>query len=183
MKATLLCLLLISCGSVPSEELPPSIPPAKEPLPPVETWPKPVPLPPESGTQKNEYLAFHNERRECHNAPLLAWDSQLAYEAKRHADRCVFAHDATANAGENLAIGYPDDRLAMKAWYDEVRLYNGNWSPATGHYTQMVWVATTKLGCATAQCPQGRFLVCRYLKAGNVLGQFQSNVLPAKSGC
>lgn len=183
MRPILLALFLVSCGGAPIEELPPTVPPAKEPLPPVDTWPKPVPLPPDSNIKKNIYLAYHNEKRECHSAPPLVWDEQLAYEAKRHAYRCVFAHDASANAGENLAIGYPDDKLAMAAWYNERSLYNGNWSPSTGHFTQMVWVASSKLGCATAQCPQGRFLVCRYLVAGNLLGTFQSNVLPAKSGC
>lgn len=188
MKYLMLCLFLISCSKEPSEKesplptLPPQEVPKPQPLPPDVSWPKPVPLPPENPiAEKNVYLKFHNEKRCWHNVGNLLWDESLAASSKRHAERCVFAHDATANAGENLAIGYPKDELAMKAWYNEVSLYQGDWSPSVGHFTQMVWKGTTQIGCATARCPQGRFLVCRYLPAGNVLNQFQSNVLPVRS--
>jgi hypothetical protein len=40
-----------------------------------------------------------------------------------------------------------------------------------GHYTQVVWPATTKLGMATVRNPRGTYIVARYEPAGNVLGQ------------
>lgn len=177
-------------------------------LPPPDQWPNPVPIPPGSGGDggfpiplppgpnpmpppapfpgegKELYLKAHNQKRCWHQADSLIWNQNLADKAKEHANRCIFAHDATANAGENLAIGYSEDSLAIKAWYDEVSFYDfsrGDFSYNTGHFTQMVWRGTTELGCAASQCPQGRFLVCRYLAPGNYLGEFRENVLPLRS--
>ena len=70
------------------------------------------------------------------------------------------------------------------AWYDEVDRYNYNnpgFSGATGHFTQVVWKDTKKLGCAISNCPgQGDIYVCHYDPAGNYAGQFEENVLPAR---
>jgi hypothetical protein len=75
--------------------------------------------------------------------------------------------------------------------YDEVRMYNFNnpgFSSATGHFTQVVWRSSSTIGCAVQACnnglggtgwPRGSLVVCRYSPAGNVLGSFQTNVLPA----
>ena len=38
------------------------------------------------------------------------------------------------------------------------------------HYTQLVWPATTRVGCAVASNRSDDYLVCRYLTAGNVVG-------------
>jgi len=43
-----------------------------------------------------------------------------------------------------------------------------------GHYTQVVWRATQKLGCALGRCPGLAFpstIVCDYGPGGNVNGQ------------
>ena len=156
-------------------------------------WPSPVPLPPSEGgdgggtpiTDKETYLRFHNLKRCWHNVGNVIWNEQLAARAQAHADRCVFAHDATANAGENLAIGYGSGMQglisAMDAWYLEVKSYRGDWSLQTGHFSQMVWKGSNELGCGSAECPSGRLVVCRYLPQGNVLGQFKENVLPLRS--
>jgi pathogenesis-related protein 1 len=47
-----------------------------------------------------------------------------------------------------------------------------------GHYTQMVWKDTSKLGCAKAQYgansrfyPNGWVIVCKYQTVGNFNGQ------------
>ena len=41
-----------------------------------------------------------------------------------------------------------------------------------GHYTQMVWAQTTKVGCAAVNCDadRGTFIICEYDPPGNVLG-------------
>jgi uncharacterized protein YkwD len=194
----LLPFLLFACAEEPSKKAPsppPTVPPQEAPKPqpptfpwpelPGNGWPSPTPLPPdnESGTtivDKETYLRFHNLKRCWHQVGNVTWNEPLAAKAKAHAERCVFAHDATANAGENLAMGYSSDIQAMDAWYMEVTSYRGDWSPQTGHFSQMVWKGTTEIGCAATQCPSGRFLVCRYLPQGNVIGQFKENVLPLR---
>ena len=45
----------------------------------------------------------------------------------------------------------------------------GDWSHVA-HYTQIVWPATQRVGCATAANRSNDYLVCRYLPAGNVVG-------------
>jgi len=99
----------------------------------------------------------------------------------------VFKHSG-GPYGENLAAGYPSPAAAIQAWYDENTQYDyaaGQFSSATGHFTQMVWKAATKVGCAVQTCngangTPGVFLTCEY-DTGNVIGQFVANVLPPKS--
>lgn len=74
------------------------------------------------------------------------------------------------------------------AWYNEVQNYsyitnqstNGN---SVGHFTQMVWKASTQLGCGAAwkkvqnNTMVEAVVVCRYLSRGNVVGTYYDNVL------
>jgi hypothetical protein len=57
----------------------------------------------------------------------------------------------------------------------------------TGHFTQVVWKASQRLGCAHQLCKTVRgldgwidahYLVCRYDPPGNYAGQYVANVLP-----
>jgi hypothetical protein len=43
----------------------------------------------------------------------------------------------------------------------------GRWQDA-GHYAQMVWRGTTRIGCGLAHGQGQEYLVCRYSPAGNV---------------
>lgn len=79
-------------------------------------------------------------------------------------------------------------------WYSEVKFTDGtptSCSDRVGnsqedicHYTQVVWKASTKVGCgkgkATVKTPQGEFegdfWVCQYSQSGNVDGAFTANV-------
>ena len=54
----------------------------------------------------------------------------------------------------------------------------GSWEKV-GHYTQMVWPTTTRVGCAIASNAANDYLVCRYSPAGNVIGQAAAD----RSGC
>jgi hypothetical protein len=40
-----------------------------------------------------------------------------------------------------------------------------------GHYTQIVWRSTTRVGCAVTRNSSDEYLVCRYSQGGNVLGE------------
>ena len=53
---------------------------------------------------------------------------------------------------------------------------------ATGHFTQLVWQNTTKLGCGAKACEEGGgdapgwYLVCEYDPPGNVVDGFRDNL-------
>ena len=47
---------------------------------------------------------------------------------------------------------------------------SGRWEDV-GHYTQMIWRGTRKLGCALAEGQNYDYLVCRYFPAGNSFGK------------
>ncbi len=166
------------CGGNPS--------PTPQPTPGPSPTPQPAPSP-DPGTigEKETFLRFHNLKRCWHSAPAIVWNQQLADEARAYASRCVFAHDSSNGGrfGENLAMGYPDLVKSQDAWYMEYLKYDfnaGQFSPATGHFTQLVWIGSTELGCARVQCPQGPYDICRYKPAGNVIGRFKENVKPLK---
>lgn len=140
------------------------------------------------GIQK-EALAAHNKWRALHQAPKLSWDRELQRYAENYASHCVFKH-SNPPSGENLAAGYPTITAAINAWYAEGEQYS-YWHPAystaTGHFTQLVWVGTQKLGCANVACmgkngTPGNYLVCEYSPPGNITnpGYFRKNVLPFK---
>lgn len=136
-----------------------------------------------------EILDTHNDFRALHDSPELQWDNALADYAERHASQCEFKH-THGPYGENLAAGYPTAEAALTAWYDEQRFYsyaNPQFSMSTGHFTQMVWKSTRKVGCALIPCngrhgTPGNYLVCEYSPAGNVVapGYFAKNVTPAQ---
>ena len=39
-----------------------------------------------------------------------------------------------------------------------------------GHYTQIIWPTSQRVGCATASNRANDYLVCRYWPAGNIVG-------------
>lgn len=166
------------------------------PPPPVEPSPEPEPVN-GGGSSIGEYedlmLKHHNIHRSNHSAPAVSWDSTLAEYAQNTAEGCVFEHDMNQGSGgygQNLASwGSSGDissqQLEMAAgaitnqWYNgEVTKWNyyGLDNPPSGanlldwgHFTQVVWKDTTKIGCATVQCPAGSVLsldawytVCNY---------------------
>lgn len=65
-------------------------------------------------------------------------------------------------------------------------MYNfakGKFGQKTGHFTQLVWQGTKRVGCGAVNCDnddtQGWFLVCEYDPPGNVVGSFKENVQKA----
>lgn len=66
-------------------------------------------------------------------------------------------------------------------WYNEVKdyKYGDGFSMKTGHFTQVVWVGSRRIGCGIGVDSRGtKFLgVCRYSPPGNYQGQFAQNVL------
>jgi uncharacterized protein YkwD len=134
-----------------------------------------------------QILQAHNFWRAKHHAPNLVWDESLARYAHDHASNCVFKHSVAPKYGENLIAGYRSIPTAIHAWYAENQLYsyrNPGFSYQTGHFTQLIWKGTTRVGCGYADCAgrngtPGRYLVCEYAPAGNIIGKkyFSANVL------
>ncbi|RKH16220.1 hypothetical protein D7Y13_19175 [Corallococcus praedator] len=147
--------------------------------------------------------AFATDMLEAHNAaraaaqptpaPALAplvWDATVEETARKWADNCKFEHNqGRGNAGENLAASSPDNlttKAVVKGWDDEKSDYDYAKNACAsgkvcGHYTQVVWRNTTRLGCAYKRCttnspfggsfPTWDFWVCNYAPPGNYVGQ------------
>lgn len=135
---------------------------------------------------EQQLLTTHNQLRKQHQSPPLHWDAKLAQYAQNYAEQCQFRH-SKGPYGENLATGYATPKKAVQIWYDESKLYSyqrPGFSMDTGHFTQLVWKNSTKLGCAMVSCDgkngtPGDYVVCEYNPPGNVVapGYFEENVL------
>jgi uncharacterized protein YkwD len=143
------------------------------------------------GADLDRILDAHNDYRKKHCAPPLEWSDDLADTAQRWADKlkkrgCGFSH-SDSPYGENLAAGTEGTMGAERAteiWYEEKQHHNfrsGNFSMRAGHFTQLVWVGSERLGCGTTRCNGKQIWVCNYDPPGNVQGQFKTNVRP--TGC
>jgi len=135
-------------------------------------------------------LAVHNRERAATGAGRLVWDRHLAAAAAAYgpelARRGRLAHSpasARPGQGENLWMGtrgaYQLEEMAG-GWAAEKRLFrpgvfprvsrSGKWSDVA-HYTQMIWKASSRVGCALHRSRDWDFLICRYAPPGNVVGQ------------
>lgn len=75
---------------------------------------------------------------------------------------------------------------AVNSWYAEISMYNFDspgFSSGTGHFTQVVWKSSQKLGVGFALANGGTviYTVAQYSPPGNYIDQFRENVLPAGS--
>ncbi|KAF4634676.1 hypothetical protein G7Y89_g3428 [Cudoniella acicularis] len=155
-------------------------------------------------------ILHHNKHRANHSAPDVTWDATLASDAATLAATCVFEHDMSIGSGapygQNIASITASNLDSMdinsviastitNAWYYGEA---NNWvfgTTASGmdtsakswlHFTQVVWVASTTIGCATQKCVAGTmdptndsyFTVCNYGPQGNISPEFATNVLP-----
>jgi len=133
-------------------------------------------------------LAAHNDARAEHCAPPLEWSPELAATAEGWANElasrgCPLAH-SQSSLGENLyaaTAGAFTAADAVRVWVAERDAYDfdrGGFSMETGHFTQVVWKGTERVGCATLECNGLDLWVCNYDPAGNVRGGYQANVSP-----
>ncbi|XP_033882502.2 GLIPR1-like protein 1 [Acipenser ruthenus] len=127
----------------------------------------------------------------------MTWDEALAKTAKAWARTCQFSHNIYLKqagkvhptftpVGENIWVGAPSSTFSVSAaienWYGEVKDYrysDRSCSRVCGHYTQVVWAKSYKVGCAVHICPSGitgfntnsipdpTIFVCNYGDAGN----------------
>ncbi|CAI7646813.1 unnamed protein product [Penicillium discolor] len=104
---------------------------------------------------KDDMLKVTNEYRANHDANPLQWNNTLADYSRKWAEACIWKH-SKSSYGENLAYGYQNVSAAVIAWGDEGDMYNfgkpTGFTEETGHFTQLVWKATTQVGCAAVNC-------------------------------
>lgn len=121
----------------------------------------------------NTYRAQHNATALLYNTTLASFAQSYLDTGVGPGDTCTFEHSG-GPYGENLAIGYPTVEAGIEAWGDEREEYDfgrGRFSKGTGHFTQLVWKATSDVGCGGRWCGEGKgwYLVCEYWPAGNVV--------------
>ncbi|TRZ26916.1 hypothetical protein HGM15179_000157 [Zosterops borbonicus] len=140
----------------------------------------------------------HNAFRSKVNPPAsnmfrMSWDAALAKTAKAWAKKCIFDHNTYLempgkmhptflHVGENIWTGtariFSVD-AALTSWFNEVSSYDFRTNTCThvcGHYTQVVWAESYKVGCAIHFCTtvenfprlsDAAHFVCNYGPAGN----------------
>ena len=144
-------------------------------------------------TQRDKFLSAHNVERQRLGIPPLVWDNTLAtFAAKYAANQDRVGAGCSGNLrhsngpyGENLywywtstrALATPGQALA--SWISEKKYYNYRSNTCAkgkkcGHYTQVVWAKTRRVGCVARACASKRgatYVICNYNPPGNYIGQ------------
>lgn len=141
---------------------------------------------------QQEFLKTHNVYRAKHSSPPMTLCSELSASAQTWADHLLsissLKHSDTKD-GENIYNMFSSATIkltgkeAVESWYSEIKDYNWSrpgFSNSTGHFTQVVWKESTKLGVGVATDGNKAFVVGQYRPAGNmnVKEYFEKNVLP-----
>lgn len=144
-------------------------------------------------TEQQEWVTAHNAVRAAVSNPVPAtslpdvtWNQSAANLASDWAARCDFMHRDPNTLGENIfaSTNSRTPTQVVNSWAAEKANYTYATNScavgqACGHYTQIVWRASTGIGCATQTCTTGSpfgsgawsFTVCNYAPAGNIVGQ------------
>nr|WDQ26766.1 venom peptide [Acharia stimulea] len=136
----------------------------------------------------------------------MIWDEELAKKAADWASRNKFEHDSdgTVPSGrfrinQHVYVLQTIDKshefdmeAALEMWFEENKDYKYEpissraWGPSTGHYTQMVWSKTTRVGCAVSEFMQNEMkniiIICNYGPAGNIVHQYPYSTKGNKPG-
>jgi uncharacterized protein YkwD len=126
-------------------------------------------------------LAAHNSVRRSVGVPPLVWSESLAALAREWADYLAphrqFFHRRDSPYGENVfeitgASASPVE--VVNDWAAESRNYeygSNTCHGVCGHYTQIVWRDTKRVGCAAARSGRNEVWVCNYDPPGNFIGR------------
>ena len=134
-------------------------------------------------------IDVHNRERRAFGITPVRWDPAIAAQAQGYARELAqlgrLQHSSKAfrpGQGENLWIGtrgaFPYAVMAQ-AWAAERQHFRPGRFPAVsttrswadvGHFTQIIWPSTSRIGCGVAGAGRWDELVCRYAPAGNVDG-------------
>lgn len=99
------------------------------------------------------------------NMMEMTWDDEMELMAQVWSERCIVDHDCPDcrrsrrfAVGQNLFwFGHRSGswKRSVDGWYDEVKDFNSTYvypyyaepGVLVGHYTQLVWAQTNKIGC------------------------------------
>ncbi|RHN71850.1 hypothetical protein MtrunA17_Chr2g0281271 [Medicago truncatula] len=132
-----------------------------------------------------DYVNAHNDARRQVGVGDIVWDNTVASFAQDYANQrkgdCQLIHSGGGGRyGENLAWSSGDmsGSDAVKLWVNEKADYNYNSNTCAsgkvcGHYTQVVWRNSQRVGCAKVRCDnnRGTFITCNYDPPGNYVGE------------
>ena len=149
--------------------------------------------------EKDQIVDAHNYYRRsvqpgAADMKLMEWSDCLEQVAEDYLSDCPgFKHNykRTSNAkdlacqpsgyvGENLfwtSASITNVSLPIENWNNEHKYYDINsksCAKVCGHYTQVVWANTYKVGCAKVFCSsglRGTYFLCNYSPSGNYRGQ------------
>ena len=121
-------------------------------------------------------LDLINQLREAHGVAPMAWSMRLAVQGGNFIENCPEPPTRSGEAGvlENLAWGSPNIKVAIQAWYDQIKSYE--FGKGLGFdvkyrgFAQMLWKDLEKVGCAinkeckmpTYICRLGPYGECRF---------------------
>ena len=151
-------------------------------------------------------LNQHNKYRQMHGVENLTLDNELIklaqdYSAVLAYKQYKYSIEPSGNknknkekVGENIftCTSILNERCYQESstkpvdeWYNEKAFYNYNdpgFTLNTAHFTQIIWKATSKMGCGASVRTDGVTfkVVCNYYIAGNIVNsaKYKENVLP-----
>ena len=148
---------------------------------------------------ETECVRLHNSIRAKHSSPNLVLNQTLAQTARNYSNFLAITNTLNISKlqdlGENLAVYYMTQKIDqtkcntlakrfVHSWYEGVKYYNftqGIFTPNSGFFTQLVWRATTQIGCGLAINNENKvYGVAYYFPQGNILNKFKQNVLKEK---
>ena len=116
---------------------------------------------------------------------------QLCAHAQEWADKLMdenlFQHRPGQKYGENIYSSWSSTRAkirggdAVDSWYKEIEQHTFGEearSMNTGHFTQVVWAASVRLGVGLAKKEGKVIVVANYDPPGNFRGRYVENVPP-----
>lgn len=149
--------------------------------------------------------AHVNALRAAHSASPVTIDPTLTTVAQTWANQLggtrTFGHSGFAAYGENLNVaslpkwhsdvhpppggGFastPAVLASIDRWYAEMHAYNGSYSEATGHFTQLIWAESRSIGIGFAvwgdASQDQAIVVMNFYPPGNIMSAaaFHANV-------